>query len=239
MDGPVAPPGYRTEPVSFTRRGGRLTERQQQAWDDASSHYVLDIPRFGPSTSVDPTWTFDPVATFGREAPLVVEIGCGRGEVLAHAARTNPDLDFLGLEVYVPGVAQTIVALQDDDTRNARLAIVNAAEALSTMFVTGSVHELWMFFPDPWHKKRHHKRRLVTPAFAPLAARVLRPGGVWRFATDWDDYVRQAEDVLAAAPGFVDGGRVERFEGRVLTRFERKGLEAGRTITDLAAVREA
>jgi len=238
MDGPVAPPPYRTAPVSFTRRGGRLTERQQQAWDDAAERYVVQVPRFGPSTSVDPAWTFDPVAAFGREAPLIVEIGSGRGEALAHAAQNRPDVDFLGLEVYVPGVAQTIVTLRHHGTDNARLAIVNAAEALSTMLQPASVHELWVFFPDPWHKKRHNKRRLVTHDFAQLAAHVLEPGGVWRFATDWDDYAVQAAEVLTSAPGFR-GSAVERFDGRVMTRFERKGIEAGRAISDLMAVREA
>ncbi|TXL61548.1 tRNA (guanosine(46)-N7)-methyltransferase TrmB [Aeromicrobium terrae] len=227
-------PTYRSEPVSFTRRGGRLTERQQRAWDDLAASHVLAVPRHGPSTSVDPAHRFDPEAVFGRRAPLVVEIGSGRGEALVAAAAAQPDVDFLGLEVYVPGVAQTLVTMRHQGVTNVRLAIVNAAEALATMLEPGSVRELWTWFPDPWHKKRHHKRRLVTVPFTELVARVLEPQGVWRLATDWEDYAEVMAEVIAASP-HVDGGPVERFEGRVVTRFENKGVAAGRTIHDFAA----
>jgi tRNA (guanine-N7-)-methyltransferase len=225
---------FRTEPVSFTRRGGRLTERQQKAWDDLHATHVLDVPRHGPSTSVDPAFRLDPAAVFGRRAPLVVEIGSGRGEALVAAAEQQPDHDFLGLEVYVPGVAQTLVTMRHQGVTNLRLAVVNATEALATMLAPASVRELWTWFPDPWHKKRHHKRRLVTVPFTALVARVLEPGGTWRFATDWDDYAEVVTEVIAASP-HVDGGPVPRYDGRVLTRFERKGVAAGRRIHDLAA----
>ncbi len=228
--------GYRTEPVSFTRRGGRLNDRQQRAWDLLADRMVLDVPRHGPSTSVDPDFVFDATTVFGREATLVVEIGSGRGEVLVHAATENPPTDFLGLEVYVPGVAQTLIGVRHGELTNVRLAIVNAAEALATMLPAGSVDELWVHFPDPWHKVRHHKRRLVTPAFADLAARVLRPGGTWRLATDWAEYAEQMAEVVAGSPDF-DGGPSERWDGRVLTRFEAKGLAAGREIHDFTATR--
>lgn len=227
-------PRYRTEPVSFTRRGGRLTERQQRAWDDLHERFVADVPRHGPSTSVDPGFRLDPTAVFGRRAPLVVEVGSGRGEAVVAAAAEHPDHDFLGLEVYVPGVAQTLVTMRHEGVENVRLAIVNAAEALATMIEPHSVQELWTWFPDPWHKKRHHKRRLVTVAFTELVARVLAPDGIWRFATDWDDYAEVATEVIAASP-FVDGGPVDRYAGRPVTRFERKGLAAGRRVHDLAA----
>ncbi|GAA1738873.1 tRNA (guanosine(46)-N7)-methyltransferase TrmB [Aeromicrobium alkaliterrae] len=231
-----APTGYRTEPVSFTRRGGRLNDRQQRSWDLLADTMVLDVTRQGPSTSVDPDVRFDAAATFGREAPLVVEIGSGRGEVLVHAATQAPGTDFLGLEVYKPGVAQTLIGIRHGELTNVRLAIVNAPEALTTMLPEGSVDELWVHFPDPWHKKRHHKRRLVTPAFAELAGRVLRPGGTWRLATDWAEYAEQMAEVVAGSPDF-EGGRSERWDGRVLTRFEAKGIAAGREIHDLTAVR--
>lgn len=230
---------YRTEPVSFTRRGGRLTERQQSAWDEMSAAHVLDIPRIGTSnTSVDTSYRFDHEATFGRTAPLVVEIGSGRGEALVHAAHEHPELDFLGLEVYVPGVAQTLVGMRHHGVTNIRLGIVNAAEALTTMLPPASVHELRLWFPDPWHKKRHNKRRLVTPAFAALAARVIEPGGIWRMATDWQEYADQMRDVVAAAPDFEFAGDwAPRFEGRPTTHFEGKGLRVERTIRDLMAIR--
>jgi tRNA (guanine-N7-)-methyltransferase len=225
---------WRAEPVTFIRRGGRLTDRQQRAWDDLHATHVVDVPRRGPSTSVDPDFRLDVEALFGRRAPLVVEIGSGRGEALLAAAAAHPELDFLGLEVYVPGVAQTLVTMRHDGVMNVRLAVVNATEALATMFAPASVRELWTWFPDPWHKKRHHKRRLVTVPFTELVARVLEPGGTWRFATDWDDYAAVAAKVVAASP-HVDGSPVPRYEGRVLTRFESKGVAAGRTIHDLAA----
>ena len=225
---------WRAEPVSFIRRGGRLTGRQQRAWDELHSTHVVDVPRHGPSTSVDPSFRLDVESLFGRRAPLVVEIGSGRGEALVTAAVERPEHDFLGLEVYVPGVAQTLVTMRHQGVSNVRLAVVNATEALATMLAPASVRELWTWFPDPWHKKRHHKRRLVTVPFTELVARVLEPGGTWRFATDWDDYAAVAAEVLASSP-HVEGGPVPRHEARPLTRFESKGVAAGRTIHDLAA----
>ena len=227
-------PAWRAEPVSFIRRGGRLTGRQQRAWDELYATHVVEVPRYGPSTSVDPDFRLDVESLFGRRAPLVVEIGSGRGEALVTAAAERPEHDFLGLEVYVPGVAQTLVTMRHQGVSNVRLAVVNATEALATMLTPRSVRELWTWFPDPWHKKRHHKRRLVTVPFTELVARVLEPGGTWRFATDWDDYAAVAADVLASSP-HVDGGPVPRHEARPLTRFESKGIAAGRTIHDLLA----
>jgi tRNA (guanine-N7-)-methyltransferase len=233
VPGPGRQDRYR-EPVSFRRRGGRLTERQQRAWDALHATHVVDVPRHATSTSVDPEFRLDTSALFGRDAPLVVEIGSGRGEALVAAAAERPDRDFLGLEVYVPGVAQTLVTMRHQGVSNVRMAVVNAAEALATMLAPGSAHELWTWFPDPWHKKRHHKRRLVTVPFTARVARVLEPGGTWRFATDWDDYADVVADVIETSQ-HVDGGPVPRYEGRVLTRFETKGIAAGRRIRDLAA----
>lgn len=236
MTSPDEPAPFRRQTVSFTRRGGRLTERQEAAWAAVGAAYVLDVPRAGSSTSVDPTAQLDPVAAFGRPGRLVVEIGSGRGEVVAAAAESDPATNFLALEVYRPGVAQTLVQLRYRDITNVRLAIVDAAPALTTWLPAGGVDELWVHFPDPWPKPRHHKRRLVTPAFAQLAARVLRPGGSWRLATDWAEYADQMAEVIAASTDF-EGGVCDRWEGRIETRFEAKGLAAGRAITDLTAVR--
>lgn len=230
--------GYRTEPVSFTRRGGRLNQRQQNAWDALAETVVIDIPRGEPSTSVDPAFELDLAATFGRVAPLIVEIGIGHGDALVAAAAARPQADFLGLEVYVPGIAQTLAGLRREGVGNVRLVLVNATEALATMLPAGSVRELWVNFPDPWPKKRHHKRRLVDDAFARLADRVLEPGGIWRIATDWADYADWIRDVLARAEAF-DVSEGERYEGRALTKFEAKGIGAGRTIHDFTAVSRA
>src|SRR5690606_14541673 len=131
----------------------------------------------------------DPVAVFGRRAPLVVEVGSGNGEALVRAARERPDLDLLGFEVWLPGIGHALAQVQAagaDGTRpgNLRLVPADAAQALGTLLAPGSVEEVWTFFPDPWPKTRHHKRRLVTPQFARTVATVLRPGGLWRLATD-------------------------------------------------------
>jgi tRNA (guanine-N7-)-methyltransferase len=236
---------FRTQPVSFVRRSARLTASQQRAWDDKRGRYLVEAPRAAARTSVDPGWRFDAEAVFGRRAPLVLEIGSGLGENVVAAAAQHPGRDHLAVEVYTPGLAQTIVrAEKQGDGQgldNLRLLQVNAAELLATALAAGSLDELWIFFPDPWPKSRHHKRRLVTPDFAALAARVLRPGGVWRLATDWAEYGEQMLAVLEASDDFRNahgaGSVAPRFAGRVLTSFERKGLAAGRSVTDLEYVR--
>lgn len=231
---------FRREVVSFTRRGGRLTERQQHAWDELAERYVIAVPRGRTSTSVAEGFTLDPVEVFGRDAPRVLEIGSGRGESLVHAAQEHPDTDFLGLEVYVPGVASTLVGMRHQGVENVRLAVVDAVPALERMLPAESFDEVRVWFPDPWHKKRHVKRRLVTDHFVPAVARVLKPGGVWRLSTDWQDYADQMLDVLSRADGFESSGRWdERFEGRPVTKFEAKGVRAGRVIRDVSATRMA
>lgn len=244
-------PRYRTQPVSFVRRSARLGARQQRAWDAHRERYVLDVPRDVARTSVDPAYVLDVATTFGRDARLVVEIGSGQGEAVVAAAEREPSTDFLAVEVYEPGLAQTVLRASQRDLTNVRLVQANAAELLATTLPAGSVDELWVFFPDPWHKSRHHKRRLVTASFAALAERVLRtpgtgddgdrPGGTLRLATDWAEYAGQMLEVLDAAPGLRNlhgaGGVAPRFDGRVLTGFERKGEAAGRLITDLEYVR--
>jgi len=247
-------PRYRRQPVSFVRRSARLTAAQRKAWDTRRDRYLVDVPRDLAATSVDPAWRLDPAQVFGRTAPLVVEIGSGQGEAIVAAAAAHPERDHLAVEVYTPGLAQTIVraghagadpgrdgGAPGNELGNLRLAQANAAELLATALPEASVVELWVFFPDPWHKSRHQKRRLVTPAFASLAARVLRPGGVWRLATDWVEYADQMLEVLEAHPDFRNahgpGVRAPRFDGRVLTSFEKKGSAAGRVVTDLEYVR--
>ncbi|RXR28025.1 tRNA (guanosine(46)-N7)-methyltransferase TrmB [Oerskovia turbata] len=229
--------GFRTDIVSFVRRSGRLNARQQRAWDDHADQFVLDVPRAVARTSVDPAHVLDVAATFGRTAPLVVEVGSGLGEAVVNAAESTPGRDFLAVEVYTPGLAQTVLRAAQRGLTNLRLVQANAAEVLTTTLPEGSVDELWIFFPDPWHKARHHKRRLVTPELARLAARVVRPGGTWRLATDWAEYADQMLEVVGADPSFENvhgvGAVAPRFEGRVLTSFENKGRAAGRVITDL------
>ncbi|GAA1711544.1 tRNA (guanosine(46)-N7)-methyltransferase TrmB [Isoptericola hypogeus] len=242
------------QPVSFVRRSARLTTGQGRAWETRRQRYLVDVPRAATVTSVDPDWRFEPEAVFGRRAPLVLEIGSGQGECVVASAAAHPERDHLAVEVYTPGLAQTIVraghagadpgrdgGAPGAELDNLRLAQADAAELLATALPDGGVDELWVFFPDPWHKSRHHKRRLVTPAFAALAARVLRPGGTWRLATDWAEYAAQMIQVLEASDDFRNahglGAVAPRFDGRVLTSFEKKGTAAGRGVTDLEYVR--
>ena len=214
------------EVLSYARRGGRFTPSQQAAWDAHHRDWVV------PDEAVDaPTFRWSEV--FGREAPLIVEIGSGVGEATAVLAAQRPAQDIVGLEVWRPDVAHTLGLLAEAGADNVRLLPVDAVWSLEHLFVPGQLDELWTFFPDPWPKKRHHKRRLVTPEFAALAAARLRSGGVWRLATDWAEYAGQMRAVLDAEP-LLEGGYVERWADRPVTRFERKGLAADRTITDLA-----
>jgi tRNA (guanine-N7-)-methyltransferase len=193
---------YRRQPLSFVRRGTRLQGRRQAAWDEHADAYVVDVPRHVADTSVHPDYVFDAAAEFGRRAPLVVEIGSGLGEAIVAAAEADPERDFLAVEVYRPGLANTLLRIGQRGLTNVRVVQANAPEVLGSMLPAGSVDELWVFFPDPWHKTRHHKRRMVKGSFAALAARVLAPGGVWRLATDWSGYAQQMRDVVAASPDF-------------------------------------
>lgn len=233
----IASVPFRATTVSFAQRSGRLKNRQTRTWEQLAPQFVIEPPRGLGRASVDPAFVLDPATIFGRDAPLVVEIGSGQGEAIARAARADPGTNFLGVEVYRPGVAQTLQRIRRDGLTNVRLIQADAVDVLSTALHAASVDELWVFFPDPWHKTKHTKRRLVTDSFAALAARVLAPGGVWRLATDWDAYADQMRVVTARAEAFVVDRAPGRFPGRPVTSFERKGLEKGRTITDIRCVR--
>ena len=213
------------EVLSYSRRGSRFTPTQAEAWERYADAWVI------PDVAVDDP-SFSLSAWFGREAPLVVEVGPGVGEATGVLAAARPDHDVLALEVWRPGVAAGLAEVAAAGATNVRFCSVDAAWVLEHLVAPGSVAELWTFFPDPWHKKKHHKRRLVGPDFTRLAASRLRPGGEWRLATDWDDYADQMQEVLDAEPT-LEGGRVERWAERPVTKFERKGLAVGRTIHDL------
>jgi len=217
------------EVLSYSRRGSRFTPRQSEGWTTHHQEWVVpdeavDDPGFAWST-----W-------FGREAPLVVEIGSGIGEATAALAAARPAYDILAFEVWRPGVADALARVADAGADNVRFCTVDAVWSVEHLIRSGELAELWTFFPDPWHKKRHHKRRLVTAEFAKVAAARLAPGGTWRLATDWADYAEHMVEVLDAEPA-LEGGVVPRWEERPVTKFERKGLSAGRVITDLAYTR--
>ena len=217
------------EVLSYSRRGGRFTPSQRAAWEAHHEAWVI------PDEAVDePGFRLAP--WFGREAPLVVEIGSGVGEATGVLAAARPAYDVLALEVWRPGVAASLAEVAAAGAGNVRFCSVDAVWALEHLVTAGSVAELWTFFPDPWPKSRHHKRRLVTASFAALTASRLAPGGTWRLATDWADYAQQMHAVLDAEPGLA-GGVTERWMERPITKFERKGLEAGRTIVDLIYTR--
>lgn len=241
------PQQFHRQPYSFVRRGDRLTARRQKAWDTYSPTHLVEVPRELTDTSVAEGAEFDREAIYGRRAPLVVEIGSGLGEAIVHAAAEHPEKDFLAVEVYTPGIADLFQKMSAAGVENLRVVQANAPEVLDHLLEPASVDELWVFFPDPWHKSRHHKRRLVSPAFAEKVARVMKPGGTWRLATDWEEYALVMREVMEAAPDFENlhpgegatdedpqGGWAPRWEGRVLTSFERKAGEAGRRAHDLA-----
>jgi tRNA (guanine-N7-)-methyltransferase len=217
------------EVLSYSRRGGRFTPSQAAAWDQYAERWVI------PDDAVDDPG-FSLARWFGREAPVIVEIGPGVGEATGVLAAGRPDHDVLALEVWRPGVAAALAEVAAAGADNVRFCAVDALWAVEHLVPPGGLAGLWTFFPDPWPKTRHHKRRLVRPSFAPLVASRLAPGAEWRLATDWPHYAEQMAAVLDAEPGLV-GGVVERWAERPVTKFERKGVEAGRPITDLRYVR--
>lgn len=213
------------EVLTYARRGSRLGERQQRAWDEYADAWVI------PDEAVDRPG-IDVSDWFGRRAPLIVEIGCGVGEATAVLAAARPEANVLGLEVWKPGVADCLHRAAEAGATNLRMCSVDAVWLVENLIGPGELAELWTFFPDPWPKKRHHKRRLVAPGFAAIAASRLIRGGKWRLATDWAEYAAQMVDVLDSTEALV-GGVVPRWDERPLTRFERRGIAEGRAITDL------
>lgn len=212
-----------------------MNTSQQRAWD-THQDLVVPLATGQRATSVSPDAEIDWVAVFGREAPLMVEIGSGTGHAITALAEAMPHANLVAFEVFEPAVASTLGRLVGHGVGNVRLVVADGAQALPVVFAPGSITELWTFFPDPWHKAKHHKRRLVNPELAAAAASRLHPDGVWRLATDWADYAAAMREVLDAEPSLVNCqvGWAQRYEKRALTKYERRGLDAGRDIHDLA-----
>ena len=206
---------------SFVRREGRMTPSQKRALEEL-------WPKFG----------FEKGDAFARAAPLVMEIGFGNGEHLLARAQAEPDRNFLGVEVHRPGAGRVMNRAQAAGLANLRVSCEDAVEVLRDWLPERCLAELVVYFPDPWHKKRHHKRRLVSASFAALAASRLAPGGVLKLATDWADYARQMREVLDAEP-LLSGGVVPRPAERPLTRFENRGLKLGHEVFDLVYRRKS
>lgn len=225
-----APTPASARPIrSFVRRFGRITRAQQQALDG-------DWARFGIDFAPRP---LDADAAFGRRAPRVLEIGFGNGEQLLASALGDPARDHLGIEVHRPGVGHLLLEAAKADARNLRVIAHDAVEVLDAMIADGSLDEVRILFPDPWPKARHHKRRLVKPAFVAHLAAKLAPGGRLHLATDWAPY---AEEMLAVVDGCAalenEAGRghyAPRPAWRILSRFERRGLGLGHAVFDLSA----
>ena len=187
--------------MSFVRRGTRLQGRRQAAWEEHAERWALEVPRHVANTSVHPDYVFDAEAEFGRTAPLIVEIGSGLGDAVCHAAEENPDKDFLAVEVYTRSGQH---ADQDQQPQTAqRPGGGGERPGGARNDAPGRLrHGTVGVFPDPWHKSRHHKRRLIQPAFADLAARAIKPGGPFRIATDWSNYAVHVREVMAGSAEF-------------------------------------
>ena len=230
-------PRTRRDIVSFVRRSNRMRPNQRRAWETYRDRFVLDVARLDTSTSIHPAATVDLIEAFGREAELIVEIGPGAGESLIPMAKARPQANVLALEVYQPAIARMLSQLARTGLDNVRIVEADAVAAMEYLLPAGSADEIWLFFPDPWHKARHHKRRLLTSEFAALSASRMRPGGIWRIATDWADYAEWIREVLDSDPCFANmhsDGWAPRWNARPVTHFEQRGLDAGRQIFDLA-----
>ena len=213
---------------SFVMRTGRMTEGQKFSMDKG-------WPRFGLELSkAQVNW----LEIFGRDAPRVFEIGFGNGDSLFEMARQAPEKDFIGVEVHTPGVGRLLHHILDSGTTNIRIYKEDAVEILTHCVPDNSLNTVQLFFPDPWHKKRHHKRRIVQPEFAQLVRRKLQAGGTFHMATDWENYAEHMMEVMEAAEGFENTAGNARYQSgrpthRPETKFEQRGKKLGHGVWDL------
>lgn len=213
------------------RREGRLTPAQSRALDELLPRYGLD-PNDG---------RFDFARIFGRDARRTLEIGCGNGDTLSALALRYPDEDFIGIEVHRPGVGHLLNALAREHLPNVRVVCADAVDVLQRCVEDESLDAVLLYFPDPWPKKRHHKRRIVQPEFVGCVARKLKHGGRFQLATDWPEYAGHMLAVLNACADFsnaaADGTYVPRPDERPITKFERRGLKRGHPVRDMVFLR--
>lgn len=217
---------------SYVLRGGRLGSGQQRALAELGPRFVLPFAAA----------PLDRAAAFGRAAPLIVEIGFGMGDATARVAAAMPENDLLGIEVHEAGVGALLRRIGEQGLANVRILRHDAVEVFQQMLGPGSLAGVHLWFPDPWPKKRHHKRRLVQPPFVALLASRLAPGGYLHCATDWQPYAEQMLEVLSAEPQLVNtvgAGYAPRPAWRPLTKFEQRGLALGHGVWDLVFTRSS
>ena len=224
-----------TPPIrSFVRREGRMTRGQKNALHRFWHRYGIDISAGKPLNLRH---------IFGRDAPVWLEIGFGDGEALITMAQHHPQVDFLGVEVHRPGIGHLLKRLTDTDLSNIRVISEDAVQLLKYNIAATCLDRILLFFPDPWPKRRHHKRRIVKAEFVPLLHNTLKAGGVFHMATDWKDYALQAMDVMNSGDGFINmtGARhfSERPDYRPETKFEHRGMRLGHGVWDLLFSRVA
>ena len=228
-DSPTATQGPEGAPHrtirSYVLRAGRMGTGQQKALAELSPRFVL------PYQASPQVWA----DSFGRTAPLVLEIGFGMGAATAQIAALRTDTDFVGVEVHTPGVGALLKRIAEDGLSNLRIIQHDAVQVLEHMVAPASLAGVHVFFPDPWHKKKHNKRRLIQPPLVALLASRLAPGGVLHCATDWQPYAEQMLEVLSAEPQLQNTaeGYAPRPDYRPLTKFEARGLKLGHGVWDL------
>ncbi len=212
---------------SYVLRAGRMTQVQRQALEEHWQRWGLEYG--GGELEYD--------AVFGRSGPLVLEIGFGMGQSLVATAQAKPETNFIGIEVHKPGVGKLLHSMEARGVDNIRIYCHDAVEMLRDCIPDASVDTVQIFFPDPWHKKRHNKRRLIQPVFVAQLVRKLKPGGMVHLATDWEDYAHQMMDVLGAVEGLSnsagDGRFAPRPQYRPMTKFELRGERLGHGVWDL------
>ena len=223
----------RDRPVrSFVLRAGRMTRGQARAWERLWPDYGLSLDD-GP---------IDPDSAFGRRAPLNLEIGFGMGESLAEMAAAAPDQDFIGVEVHQPGCGALMMEIERRSLDNIRIYRADVVDVLASGLPPASLDRVLILFPDPWPKKKHHKRRLIQPDFMRRLHPMIRPGGIVHIATDWEPYAEHILEVMNAAEGYrnlsPDGGSVARPDDRPLTRFEKRGELRGHRVSDMLFERQ-
>ena len=211
---------------SFVRRAGRQTRAQDRALSELWPRFGVELPEAGIAG------TLHLATVFGRAAPCVIEIGFGNGDALISMAAAAADRNFLGVEVHAPGIGHCLLGIERLGLTNVRLLMHDAAELLLERLADGSLAGVHLYFPDPWHKKRHHKRRLVQARFVALLAARIRPGGYFHVATDWPEYAAHIREVLAGNPDFqsVECVPGSPLGGRPRTRFEARGERLGHPI---------